>query len=187
MTEMHTPTSFYRTSPQAFHTRCNYLWHRRLESPGQRGILSVSGAALVTYIVRTLLPFGKEQVTETTVLKVPIVMTGSVHQDIDALAEVIKVFRPDGFQVTFEDDTSLKYLCVVVMWWSPNTARLDVGDVDPTGTETQCFISDGSEFSRVVREFGEGVAVYCYGEGPWLISDRPLTPEHARILMEVRK
>ena len=185
MSEMHTPTSYYRTSPQAFHTRCNYLWHRRLDNPMQREVLSTSGAALVTYVMKNRLPFGKEQVTETTVLKIPIPMTNSTPQDVVAFADVLKAFRPDGHEVTFEDDTFGE--CVVIMWWSPSSARLDVGDVNPTGTETQCFISDGTEFARIVREFGEGTPVYCYGAGPWLISDRPLTPEHARILMEVRK
>lgn len=185
MSSKHT-ASYFRTSQGAFETRCDYLWHRRFTSPEQREILRTSGAALVTYVVTHRMPFGRDTVTETTIMKVPLEMTNSTTQDISLLASVLAAFSPDGFEVVFEDDTYPEEQCVLCMWWDPHTARSQRNE-PPASTETQCIISDDTEFSRVTSEFGAGTPVYIYGNGPWLISDRPLTEDHAKILLEVRK
>lgn len=185
---MKNTVTFYSTSPGAFQQRCMYVWHRKFNAPAQEGILKERNASIVTYITRHDMPYGTEaKVVEQTVMKVVLNMSNDSGADLMLLAILVREMKPDGFEVSLNDDTYKDEEAVLVMWWHTRRLPIATATVDPD-EHVRCikvYEDDPLAMAKLRNEFGSE-AIYLYGNGPWLATAAPLTQEHAGLLLEMK-
>lgn len=186
---MNNSVSHYSTSPGAFQQRCQYLWHRQFTSPEQKTILEERQACLVTYVEKHEMPFGNEVSTiEQTVMKMVLNVTGDAAADLLLLSILVRTMKPDSFEISLDDDTFRDERAVLVLWWRTRRFPIEVDDVPVESVTTNCIKvheDDPGALAKVRSQLGNG-PLYIYGESPFLVTDVPLTQEHAKLLLDMK-